>query len=50
MQLLYFTGLCLGVPAIGSCFSRELGYELAVTWVPDAPILVPIFFLAGSTR
>ena len=42
MQILYFTGLCLVIPAICSFFSRELECEIATNWVPDAPIIVPI--------
>lgn len=39
----YFLGVCLGIPAIGWCFSPELGRELAMS-VPEAPIIVPILF------
>jgi hypothetical protein len=49
MQTVFFTGLCLGIPALGSSFSRELGYELAVNWVPDTPMLTPIFLLGWLT-
>ena len=42
IQILYFTGLCLGIPAICGFFSRELECEIATNWVPDAPIIVPI--------
>jgi len=42
MQILYFTSLSLGIPAICGFFSRELECELVTNWVPDAPIIVPI--------
>lgn len=43
-QIVYVFAVCFGIPKAAGCFSKQLGQEL-VTWVPDAPIAVPILFL-----
>ena len=44
MQLVYFTSLCLLLPAIGTWSNSQLGRELAI-WAPETPTLVPILLL-----
>lgn len=41
MQVVYFIGLCFGVPALAGFFDVQIGDTLT-DWVPDTPGLVPV--------